>query len=105
MSNDSDYGKTARKMAFIQLLNKAKRERWDKINQRFETNDSPAGCKLTAVGCTERFNNTFNEMHNPPERNVGLSRAERVERNNYQLINESMSMDEIAEILNREECD
>jgi len=85
----------SKKSEWYKLLKKQERERWAKINDKFAKNDSPAGCKLMATGCMERFNHTRNEELSGKKDNVGINGAERRER---EVLNNSsgMSLNELT---------
>jgi hypothetical protein len=102
-----DNEKRFRQGAFYRILRQAEREKWDKINDRFEKNDRPAGCKLTAVGCMKRFEHASKEeMFNDNKRELGNNIEEYKEKVRLELIEPDMSLEEIDAILNpREEDD
>jgi hypothetical protein len=85
-------------MMFYKMLELEKRMKWNKIKNRFITNDSPAGCKLSAVGCMERFNHSRDETNMTRkesakrELSVGRSREECAEARRMKMITPGMSM-------------
>ena len=100
--NDSE--RKYRKAMFFLLINHNRREEWKKISQRFETNDDPAGCKLTATGCMERFTHSTRDDERV-DRNMGMARErgsnieEYLEKQRIDMITPDMSQEEIMSIL------
>jgi hypothetical protein len=100
-------GKYKKKKAFYDLLAKASRDKWDKINSKFATNDDPVGMKLMSTGCMERFDHAREEermdkvLSQQVERGSGLEAYK--EQQNINKITNDMELDEILDILNPEE--
>ena len=111
MNRDRDMSKKEkafRQFSFISMLEEERRDRWDKINTKFETNDSPAGKKLTATGCGQRFDNPRDEERMTPKESTkrnfeSTSKEEWLETQRIQSIEPWMTLDEIEAILNPQE--
>ena len=96
-----------KKYALFRIALDDKLAKWRKINDRFATNDSPAGCKLTATGCMDRFNHSRDEERMDKVKTQRLIEGSNIEAwkesNRLNEITEDMDLDEIMSILNPEE--
>ena len=102
-----DYKKYVKKKAFYDVLAKEAREKWAVINDRFATNDDPAGCKLMATGCMERFNHPRDEERMDKVKSArleqGSNREQWLENERLSQIETGMSLEQMDNILNPKE--